>query len=112
METFVGDVVRISLLTGIDLTGYTLGIKFKKPDGTGGLWNAVLNSVNNTIMYYDTNLSDLDMEGKWQIQSFVEATGRRGHGKIIDLEVFEPLTMRDTVTTIAPTTLTPTTPIP
>lgn len=112
METFVGDRVIISLITGQVLTGLTIGIKFVRPDGTVGYWDSTIDGTDNTKMYYTTVPTDLNVAGYWRLQAFIESAGVRSHGKIVELKVFETLTDRETVTTLAPTTLTPTTSAP
>jgi len=113
METFIYDKVRISLITNIVLTGLTTKIKFRRPDGTTGSWDAVIDGTDNTKMYHDTDINDLNVPGYWHLQAFVEAAGVRSHGKVVELKVHEILT--DIViesTTLLPTTLVPTTPAP
>lgn len=109
METFVGDIIRILLDTNVVLTGLSLGIKFRRPDGTVGFWVATIHPTISTIMFYDTDTNDLDMFGVWQLQAYADNGAVRGHGQIVDLIVHEPLTSRLTETTLAPTTLIPTT---
>jgi hypothetical protein len=109
METFVGDTVRIILKCGIDISGYTtLEIKFKRPDGTRGVWTSSLHATNDTWMEYVTSEADLDMLGIWAIQSHVEGGGSVLHGKWVDFIVYNPIFE----TTIIPTTLAPTTAAP
>jgi hypothetical protein len=107
METFVGDIVRITIETGVTLTGLTIGIKFVRPDGTVGYWDATIDGTDNSKMYYDTDLNDLDIPGYWRLQAFIESAGVRSHGKVVELKVFSTLTDRETVTTLAPTTPAP-----
>lgn len=110
METFVGDTVLLMLDTGISLAGYTtLLIKYRKPDGVTGVWEATVNALDNNIMEYTTVEADLDTIGEWQLQAFAEGATFRGHGRICELKVQEVLIVRDDVTTLAPTTLVPTT---
>lgn len=104
METFVGDLITIQMLTGITLTGAQCAIKFRRPDGTVGFWSATIDPLDATIMYYETDSNDLNLSGEWKLQAFVESPTLRGHGKICDLTVNKPLTDRESETTVAPTT--------
>lgn len=107
METFCGDRVRISIITGVVLTGLTIGIKFVRPDGTVGYWSAAIDGTDNTKLFCDTNTTDLNIAGYWRLQAFIESAGVRSHGKVVELKVFEALTDRETVTTLVPTTPAP-----
>ena len=109
METFVGDIVRINLETSITLTGYTVRIRYKKPNGQRGSWDATIAPADDSIMYYDTDQTDLDVHGTWRLQAFAYSGAVvRGHGKICELEVFEVIETEEP-TTAPPTTAVPTT---
>ena len=113
METFVGDRTRISLVTGLTLTGIAvIGIKFVRPNGTVGFWSSSIDGTDNTKLYYDTDPTDLDVSGYWRLQAFIQDSGIRSHGKVVELKVFDTLTDREVETTLAPTTLAPTTAAP
>lgn len=107
METFVGDILRITLETDIDLTGLTIGIKFVRPDGSVGYWPATIYPLDLSKMYYDTDTNDLNVPGYWRLQAFTESAGVRSHGKVVELKVFKTLTDREVVTTPVPTTPAP-----
>jgi hypothetical protein len=93
METFVGDILKIKLNAKITLTGYTVIIKYTKPDGTKGQWVAAINGGNALIMEYTTTTADLDQKGTWKLQGYAyTGTTVKAHGKVVDLEVFETLT--------------------
>lgn len=106
METFVGDTIRLVLNASIDLSGYTdLYIKFKRPNGSMGFWDATLDPLDNNRMYYDTTDSDLDMEGNWTVQGHAEAANIHLHGLWTNFKVNTPLAESSTPpTTLAPTT--------
>jgi len=87
METFVGDVITISVETTIDLLDLSLRILYHKPDGTTGFWNATKNPLDASKMYYVTSKSDLDAVGKWKLQAYAFSPGHSGHGKIVELMV-------------------------
>lgn len=87
METFVGDVVTISVETTIDLMDLSLRILFRKPNGTTGFWTATKNSLDASKMYYVTNKEDFDAAGKWKLQAYAFSAGHSGHGKVVELMV-------------------------
>jgi nitrogen fixation protein FixH len=106
LQTFVGDTIRLDVNAGIDLSGYTdLYIKFKRPNGSMGFWAATLDPGDDTHMYYDTDVTDLNMPGTWVVQAHAEAANIHLHGLWTDFIVYTPLAETST----PPTTLTPTT---
>jgi len=107
MRVFVGDIVKITLDGGaVPLTGYTLSIKYMRPDGTYGHWVATIDPSDNTRAYYTTATTDLDMPGTWLLQLYVVSGGTvRANGMFVDLVVLEPIAL----TTVPPTTVAPTT---
>ena len=113
METFVGDTIRISLLTNIDLSGYaTLQIKFRRPNRTIGKWSATIDPTDDMIMYYDTDEDDLNLAGKWSLQANAKnnPTNKDLHGAWVPLDVLTPYGDTTTPpTTLEPTTVAPTT---
>jgi hypothetical protein len=63
-------------------------IKYTKPDGTtSSLWTALLGGDNESV-YYDALVADLDTEGDWEIQPYIEMTGFTGHADKAKLPVF------------------------
>jgi len=112
METYVNDTIRLTLDTKIDLSGYaTLQIRYEKPDGTTGCWAATICPTDNTRMYYDTVIGDLDQAGEWLFQGVALDVGVKLSGKIwCKIKVKEMLVC--CCTTAPPTTVVPTTPAP
>ena len=112
METFVNDTIRITVDADIDLSGYaTLQIRYKKPDGTTGCWPATLCPTDDERMYYDTQIGDLDQAGEWLIQGVALDAGVKLSGKVwCKIKVFDMLVLN--CTTVAPTTVPPTTAAP
>lgn len=105
MNTFVGDIIEIALETFINLTGLTLQIKYRKPDGTPGFWPAAIDPTDNSIMIYETTEFDLDVFGTWRLQAFATYNNIvRLHGTYCELHVFEPIPDA-LATTLAPTTV-------
>jgi len=93
METFVGDTVRLILKTGINISGFTiLEVRFKRPNGTTGIWTASVYSGDNTWMEYITSTADINIAGIWAVQVFVESpTGERLHGMWAEFTVYKPI---------------------
>jgi hypothetical protein len=72
----------IELETFIDLSDAVLLIKYRKPDGKTGQWNATKNSTDNTKMYYDLVAGDLDQAGNWTFWAYATfAANSIGIGK-------------------------------
>ena len=112
METFVNDTIRITVDANIDLSGYaTLQIRYQKPDGTTGCWDATICPTDDTMMYYDTQIGDLDQAGVWLIQGVALDVGVQLSGKIwCKINVKDRLVVY--CTTAPPTTSIPTTAVP
>jgi len=93
MKTFIGDSVKITLSTGIDLTGHAeIQIKYEKPDGSTGYWTPVIPAGSTESMEYNTDTDALDLRGTWRLQAFVEFPGDvRLHGKWAELKVYAPI---------------------
>jgi len=90
METFVGDTVKITLSTGVDLTGHTqLLIKYEKPDKSTGSWVPI--PAGSYSMEFNTVTSTLDQRGTWRLQAFAAFGVARLHGKWVELKVFAPI---------------------
>jgi len=112
MPVFVGDIVELRLDTDETLTGLDVYIKYQKPNGVKGVWAASVCVISADVVTYTTQpFVDLDIAGSWNLQAFSKSgVATRSHGKIVSLEVQEPIRLY--ITTLAPTTLAPTTPVP
>lgn len=109
MKTFVGDTVQLNLNTSLVLTGYTCRIKFKRPNGTVGWWDASIDPSNSKIMYHIMDLYDLNMPGEWTVQAHAYVPGGAHlHGEWASFTVMTPLAETST----PPTTASPTTEVP
>jgi len=84
----IGTKVRLDAGTNIS-AATSLKIKYKKPDGTTGLWTATLDGTN--YAYYYTIMGDLDQTGRWEVQLYVVSPGWTGYGEITTFEVIGPL---------------------
>ena len=71
--------VKIRLDTNTDLTDMTAAvIKYKKPSGTTGSWNATQDETYDTRIYVDVASTDtLDESGLWSFWSYVTFSGGR-----------------------------------
>lgn len=108
METFVNDTIQITINTNIDVSGYAeLQIRYRRPDGTTGCWPAILCALDNECMYYETVIGDLDQAGEWIIQGRAVDAGVQLTGTWCKFTVYDQLV--DFCTSLAPTTLAPTT---
>ena len=91
MYTFVEDTIVLRLKTGIDILPYEVKkIKFVKPDGTPGSWDASVCPEDNTVMTVAVG-NALDLRGTWRVQAYVERDGQQFHGKWVDFDVFSPI---------------------
>jgi hypothetical protein len=92
METFVGDTLDIVLRTYIDTSIYdSKYIKYKKPSGVSGIWNANTCGADNTCLRFTTNSNTLNEAGTWFLQAYVEHGSEKLHGKWTQLKVLTPL---------------------
>jgi len=83
----IGTLIRVDV--GSDVTGATIKqIKYIKPDGDSGNWDA---TVNGQYLEYTTVDGDLDQEGEWIVQAKVAVTGGTWHGEITRFEVQKPI---------------------
>jgi len=81
----VGVKIILNVVTNIS-TSTLREIKYKKGDGkTYGKWTAVQESV--TSISYTTQANDLDMQGTWKLQSYVECPAWEMYGDEVDLVV-------------------------
>jgi len=92
---FVGDTgTRVKLDCGEDIsTATVMRVKYEKPDGTDGYWTAALDlsDADTETIYYDTLAADFDQSGRWRLQSYIEMPGWAGHGEIVYLRVYDPI---------------------
>lgn len=85
--------LRITLTTGIDLSGATAYIIYEKPSGTVGTWNANIQSPHNEgTIYYDVGTSaDINEAGNWTFwASIYSSTGKWAPGEPFTKFIYEP----------------------
>lgn len=92
-KTYVGDVgTRITLTLGEDASTATVRtIKYEKPNGSVGGWDAELGADNESIYYDTASADDLDQAGTWTLESYVEMPTGKWHGERVRLRVYDPV---------------------
>jgi len=88
---FVGDVgTEIILDCGTAVTtATTRNIVARSPRGAKKTWTAVAEGSNS--IKYVTQAGDLDQEGNWRLQAYIEMPGWSGHGDVVVLTVKAPI---------------------
>ena len=83
--------LRIRLTTGVQVTGASVTkIKYKKPDGTVGDWDATVEDEGDGILYYDLTGTELDQVSDWLFWAYVTfADGRSAPGEPVRVKVYE-----------------------
>lgn len=80
-------LLTLRLNAGIDVSGASEAkILYRKPTGVTGEWTA---TVSTTYVVYDVQTADLDVAGKWSIQSKVTISGEVGYSDIVELQISE-----------------------
>ena len=93
----VGTVFRVTLYDCdviVDLTGYnSVQIKLQKPDETVDTHTATIYQNDPTlgIIEYITQAGDLDQDGLWQIQGYVDIPTWTGHSDTEKFKVYTNL---------------------
>jgi hypothetical protein len=64
-----------------------LQIKFKKPDGTQGSWDAEI--YNTTYLQYTLKDNDIDQAGTWEFQAYVDSDSWTGLGESVSVEFYD-----------------------
>ena len=104
-KVFEGDIgTKITLDVGIDVSGATVKkMKYVKPDGTSGEWTAGQIEIINTTKFRFTTVAttDLDVTGKWQVNTYAEVAGWKGHGEeYLELIVYAVEEPSDLIVTV------------
>ena len=85
LSVFMGDVVDVILNVGCDTSTATAWkIKYRKPDGQVGAWDAVVDDDPTRIRRKSVIF---DKVGWWEIQACIESPPLASHGKIAHLFV-------------------------
>jgi hypothetical protein len=87
-KTYVGDVGTIIYANcGRDISGATTArIDVIKPDETEAVWTGVVHTDNSSVKY-TIQSGDLDQEGTYRCNVYVELTDWSGHGETFEFEV-------------------------
>ncbi len=86
--------LRIRLTTSVNIAdATTIKIKYKKPDGTEGSWDAEVEDETNGIIYYDVKKTadgaDIDQSGNWKFWAFITfSDGRSAPGEAISQYIY------------------------
>ena len=83
--------LKIVLDTKIDLSDISAAIiKCRKPDKTIESWSAEVDTDNTSYIYHVTKIGDLDQEGDYELQAYIEySDGSHFYGDIAVLTVKE-----------------------
>ena len=94
-KIYVGQTsLRIELTALVDITGAsTKEIRYRKPDGTTGAWDAISDDDATGVLYYDLDaVTDLDQALRWEFWTYVTfSDGRSAPGEPVTLQVYEQL---------------------
>jgi len=85
------DALRIELTTEVDITGATVKrIKYKKPGGTEGYWDASVSNALTGVIYHDVLLpAEMDESGEWTFWAYITfADGRSAPGEVVKHNFF------------------------
>lgn len=84
--------LRIQLTTSVDITGATVKqIKYIKPSGTTGEWDATSSDDENGVIYYDIIDDELDENGRWTLYAYITfSDGRSAPGEKVYMQVYQP----------------------
>ena len=88
---FVGQSsLRIQATCNVDITdALTLEIRYRKPDGTEGSWDATEGTAATGVIYYDlTETTELDQSGTWAFWAYIMfSDGRVAAGKSFNAKI-------------------------
>jgi len=93
-KVYVNDVGTVILLdTGVDLSGGTLSIKYRKPDGATGSWSGTIANTSSGAgkgISYTTVAGDLSVSGAWKLQAHAVLPNGTWSGETVTLFVHSP----------------------
>lgn len=96
-EIFAGQLFELRANTGkqIGPSGSNPKIKYRRPDGQTGTWNAAFYNAGGpatTQIVYQLSAPDTaGFPGTWQFQAYAEISGRAQYGKVKALTLKRPL---------------------
>jgi hypothetical protein len=83
-------LITITVETGFEnlASAEVKKILYQKPDGTKGYWVA---TASGTKLVYEVSANDIDSVGTWQLQAYIEVSGKKGFGQITTQNFSQPL---------------------
>lgn len=86
--------IGLEIAVDVDLdvsTATLLQLRYTKPDGTFGFFLGIyeLQGTKNVVKYITTADTDIDQEGKWIFQVYVESGTNRFYGTEVKTEKFK-----------------------
>jgi hypothetical protein len=89
---FVGqDLLNIRLETGYDLSQASLmKVIYKKPSGIIGEWSSNI-TYDDTVMIYDVQDGNIDENGSWLLQPYIEVAGQKTWGVAQKVKFINPI---------------------
>jgi len=84
--------LRLKLTTNVDISGASVKkIKYKKPSGAIGYWDANAATTLTGVLYYDVAASNVINEaGTWRLWAYVTfSTGDSAPGEGVSVKVYE-----------------------
>jgi len=92
MPVFVDDPIKLTLDTSRDVSGFSvLRVKYKRPDGVTGYWEAGVCPTDNKKIQVDLT-NKLSIHGTWLVQAYVSNGTEGYHGMWAELKVLSPIT--------------------
>jgi len=84
--------LSVKLTVGVDITGATPVVKYRKPSGATGEWSATIVDAANGVIKYDiSSPDDIDETGTWTFWAEVTfATGEWAPGEATEKYVYNP----------------------
>jgi hypothetical protein len=83
-----GVTTLIKLNAGEDLSSATVKrIYYRKPSGTQSFWAASLDATNQILQYSTTATTDLDEDGEWVLDGYIESPTWNGYSTSIKMQV-------------------------
>jgi hypothetical protein len=87
---YAGNDYNLIIETRLDVsTATSTVVKYKRPDGATGTWNAVLNLPSKTALKTVLAGGDLGSVGKWTVFPQVVISGKTHQGDPVYLNVYD-----------------------
>ena len=83
--------LRVRLTLGVDITDAIVKqIKYQKPSGIVGYWNATVEDATEGIIYYDITTNDINEAGQWKFWAYITfSDGRSAPGEYATETIYE-----------------------